>query len=346
MSFEDRVFEAFTDRDNSHGVLSFRSSESVLNVRRSVLVWHSKLLREVLATSPAPEGDTVVIIAPDLDLGAMETVEEILEMQWSSRSQIHFGSQVAEIIDCLALNLDIVKVPQPAKSEIKIKQERSIVSYFTKQKKNNPIEVLKPAVESPKSLKMTPKSTRSIEKKVSKTKLTEIRKKTTKEKKLPYKEPPKPAVPNVTYKCVKCDFQHSVTPENSWRVDLSLKLHVMTHFKKEFSYYENIYFKNHECIFCGDQVKAFKNKHMLSKHDLLKDEIDEMVQCLKNSVVSEEVNVKKEAAEDCSSVDGLKIVSIQENYKSEDELNSSIQELLLLEHSFDDDSDSDDHGED
>ena len=84
---------------------------------------------------------------------------------------------------------------------------------------------------------------------------------------------------------------------------------------------------------------------MLSKHDVLKDEIDEMVQCLKNSVVSKEVNVKTEAAEDCSSVEGLKIVSIQENYKSEDELNSSIQELLLLEHSFDD-SDSDDHGED
>ena len=165
-------------------------------------------------------------------------------------------------------------------------------------------------------------------------------------KKLSHKAPPKPVVPNVTYKCVKCDYQHAVTPENSWRVDLSLKLHVMTHFKKEFSYYENIYFKNHECIFCGDQVKAFKNKHMLSKHDVLKDEIDEMVQCLKNSVVSKEVNVKKEAAEDCSSVEGLKIVSIQENYKSEDELNSSIQELLLLEHSLDDDSDSDDHGED
>ena len=179
--------------------------------------------------------------------------------------------------------------------------------------------------------------------------------------------------PGVTYKCVRCEY--STTKEDGKKsVEFKLRSHVTIHFKKEFEHFRDLHFKDNVCNLCETSIRGTnttKNMHLVSLHDILRPEIENVLSQIKeNSVFSIPLaknekgkleDIEKSAEKIKEEVESeadinLKIVAVEsvaqnchplegcDSTAAPDEAansNDSIHKLLLLEQSFDDNSSSD-----
>jgi len=251
-NFKESV-KAFESRDLA--LIICQNGE--IETSKSLLCLYSKVCRRIFEDIVLNDGDINILSLPDFSKTSVEKGISIMKLDWTE--EINVCGEVVEFFLQLGINTySIFDKKQPIQHGVEhvyIENEKELTKM--------PVTVLlKDQVHS-----KSDNDTRPLE-------LVPVN-----------SEADSQTKPMLSVAVHKCSFEGCAKKWETKAKNFYIKLHLLSHFGKEFSLHRKAYFKYGKCLKCPDGSASFKNtlmqnKHLHWNHQILSEEVEEKLKLI------------------------------------------------------------------